>query len=140
MNVSGTISGIKKKADWVALIVSAYSQADGDIQSIIDWYLSPRGALHAATYNLSHLGGFIQWNLLKAPTMQAGIFKGSLIARLLIELGLIIPSKYKALTEKLMKGSAIAALTLHASPGLGGKGGGSGGGSRGENPFNRSGY
>lgn len=104
-----------QNADWVAFLVAAYSR-QGGIEPILSHYMAfpPNyGAIVEIQRTLEDLS-LLQWKLLKSHHMYSGIFKMSLIARLLAEIG-IVPSQYKKTTEKLMWGSGIAAITLPGS-------------------------
>jgi hypothetical protein len=59
----------------------------------------------------------ITHKLFRAEHESASIFKIALIGRLIAETG-IIPSEYKKLTEKVMLGAGLAALTLPGSGSL----------------------
>lgn len=114
INTGGIINKLKKNADWVAFLASVYAR-HGDLQWALDYYtdFGAHGALAQAQWSLSSMRN-LTFKLFKSEQMYTGVFKISAIARLLAEFD-IVPAKYKKLTEKLMWGSGLAAITLPGS-------------------------
>lgn len=115
MNISagGIISKLKKNADWASFLVTALERYPLD--RLVDHYTNfgEGGFLWQAAETLKDRQ-LLKYKLWDSPHLYTTAFKYSLIARLLAEIG-IVPSKYKKLTEKIMKGAGAAALTLGGS-------------------------
>jgi len=113
INASGLVNKAKAKADWIAFLASAYERFDGDVGRIFSHYTSasPLNNLNRVLKNPAQALKHRLWNSDHAYT---GIFKLALIARGLVEVG-ILPSKYKTVSEKVMFGAGAAAVTLPAS-------------------------
>jgi hypothetical protein len=139
LNLEGIFDKAKDHADKIAFIVAAWERLGG-IDGIANHYLAnPQNVFGEVTRSITDLN-LLKYKLLDSPHAYSGIFKISAIARILAELG-IVPAQYKALTEKIMWGSGLAAISLPGSgpaPTHNYFSGNSGGGNTGENPFLRS--
>lgn len=113
LSVSGIKNKLMKNADWVAFLASIYTRFDGDLGFIQDYFLKPEHMWAQLTGTLTDWET-IKWKLLKADHLATGLFKGSLLAYLLVEIG-IIPKNYKKTVEKVMMGSGIAAIITPGS-------------------------
>lgn len=112
INTNGIINKLKQNADWAAFLFSGYQRMNSDVGLLMTHFTSG-DAVKEATRSLTDLK-LLKWKLWDCDHAYTGIFKMSLIARLLIEAG-IVPPKWKKTTEKLMWGSGIAAVVLPGS-------------------------
>ena len=115
LNVSGVMNKVKKNADWLAFLLSAYQRFDGDIGQVVKHYTSAK-PLNVLQHVLSNPGMTLKHRLWESEHGYTGLFKISLIAYLATEFGLL-PNKYKGLAKKIMWGSGVAAVTLPGSYG-----------------------
>jgi hypothetical protein len=113
INIGGITKKLEDNAEWLVLLASAYERL-GSIDGIVQQYTTS-DVMTEVQRTLTR-PALLKHKLLDAPHLYSGVFKISLLGRLLAEMD-ILPSKYKRLTEKLMLGSAIAAVTLPGSNG-----------------------
>ena len=113
INASGIINKIKANADWTAAILSYYDRMGTDFGAWLDYAIRKDGLQFVVQDSFKSLDN-IKHKLFHSDHLSSTMFKGALLARLLVEIG-IVPPKYKKLTEKVMWGSGIAALTLPGS-------------------------
>lgn len=114
LNVSGIMGKLQKNAEWLALLAGLYERypSVGGLMEHLN-PLNKMGAMAEIQRTLSDFG-LLKHKLLDSPHLYTSMFKGSIIAYLLAELG-IIPSKYKKLASKIAWGSGAAAVTMPAS-------------------------
>jgi len=118
VNLGGIMKKLENNAHWISFLASGYMRFNGDIDALINQYLSG-GVISELTRTLEYGPTFIKWKLFDTPHAYSGLFKASLYAWLAEEFG-IVPSKYKGTIEKVMLGSGLAALTLPGSSPPGG--------------------
>jgi hypothetical protein len=113
LNLEGIFDKAKDHADKIAFALAAYERLGG-IDGMANHFLAhPQNVLGEVTRTLTSLD-LLKYKLLDSPHAYSGIFKISAIARILAEIG-IVPAQYKGLTEKIMWGSGLAAITLPGS-------------------------
>lgn len=112
ISVGGIVGKLKKNADWAAFLITAYERYP-DVGRLIEHYSNIPNWLNQIAMTVQDKT-LLKWKLWNSPHLYTAAFKYSLLARLGIEVG-IVPSKYKTLTEKIMKGAGFAALTLGGS-------------------------
>ena len=114
LNVSGIIGKLQKNAEWLAFLAGIYNRYP-NISALMEHLnpLNPLGMVAEVQRTLSDFG-LLKHKLVDSSHLYTTMFKGSIIAYLLAELG-IIPSKYKKLATKVAWGSGGAALVMPAS-------------------------
>jgi hypothetical protein len=118
MNIGGIFSKIESKADWVAYILEAWEAIPSlgpgtftGISGMIQYYLSPNGAINEIKNTFSW-PGLIEEKLASNHIYAKGLKYGAAFW-ILQELGIL--TQYRATTEKVIKASALALITLPGS-------------------------
>jgi hypothetical protein len=122
MNIGGILSKLESKADWAAYILEAweaiptygpggYTGVGGMIQWFLQTDMSKGGALNEIKQTFS-MPGLLETKL-KGNHIYATGLKYGAAAWILQELGFL--TKYSEATEKVIKASAIALITLPGS-------------------------
>ena len=117
LNVSGIVGKLQKNAEWLAFLAGAYERF-GNLGGVVNQLNVLKGPQAGVILELQRCladPNILKYKLLDSPHLYTTMFKGSIIAYLLAELGIIIPSKYKKLATKIAWGSGIAALTMPGS-------------------------
>lgn len=112
LNVGNIFKTAQAKADWIAALLSIHERFDGNWQTAFDHFTS-KWALHEVQVSFSSID-HLKWKLWNSPHLSTSLFRLGLMARIGVELG-FLPSKYKKLTEKVMTGAGVAAITMPAS-------------------------
>jgi len=111
------LNNIQKKlmthADKIAFLYAGYSRFDGDLGQLMHHYTS-KDVIDELRNTLK--GGLegIKWKLFDTGHAYSEIFKISIGAYILAELG-VVPPKYKKTIEKVLWGTGLAAITLQGS-------------------------
>ena len=115
LNVGGIVNKLQKNATLIAFLASAYERYP-DLGRLFTHYtnIGQGGALWQAGQTITNMA-LLKYKLWDSPHLYTTAFKAALIARLLAEVGIVVPSKYKKLTEKIMWGAGAAAVTLGGS-------------------------
>lgn len=109
LNMSNIMKKLEHNSHWLSFLASGVHRL-GSIGHVMGYYAQGEYMAQIQAI-LEQPHGGLEWRLWKSPHLYTKLFQAGLIARLAIEGG-ILPAKYKKLTENVMLGSGIAAMTL----------------------------
>jgi hypothetical protein len=122
MNIGGIFSKIESKADWAAYIIEAWeaiptygSASYTGLSGMIQWFLQTDGTKGGALNEIKETfsaPGLLEAKL-KSNHVYAHALKYGAAAWILQELGFL--TQYRTATEKVIKASALALITLPGS-------------------------